>query len=72
METQVRFSLVLFFGGYWAMMVINPPRGFDLEPHLGFHPVVTSTRQLVWSQYGFRRNTVTKSGQPSADPVKTT
>ncbi|MFS8020670.1 hypothetical protein Hanom_Chr16g01418351 [Helianthus anomalus] len=55
----------------WAMMVTNPLRRFDLEPHLSFHPAVTSARQLVWSQYGFWRNIVTKSDQPSAGPVKT-
>ncbi|MFS7987620.1 hypothetical protein Hanom_Chr11g01025071 [Helianthus anomalus] len=27
METQVQFPLVSYWGGYWAMIVINPPRG---------------------------------------------
>ncbi|KAJ0533543.1 hypothetical protein HanIR_Chr09g0409581 [Helianthus annuus] len=27
METQVQFPLVSYWGGYWAMMVTNPPRG---------------------------------------------
>ncbi|MFS7962175.1 hypothetical protein Hanom_Chr08g00723571 [Helianthus anomalus] len=35
-----------YCGGYWAMMVTNPPRGFDPEPHPGFHPDVTSARHL--------------------------
>ncbi|KAF5796029.1 hypothetical protein HanXRQr2_Chr08g0346671 [Helianthus annuus] len=70
--TQVQFPLVSYWGGYWAMMVTNPPRGFDPETHPDFHPAVTSARLLVWRQYGFRGNAVTKSGQPSADPVKTT
>ncbi|MFS7927772.1 hypothetical protein Hanom_Chr04g00313071 [Helianthus anomalus] len=26
-ETQVQFSLVSCWGGYWSIMVINPPRG---------------------------------------------
>ncbi|MFS7960074.1 hypothetical protein Hanom_Chr08g00698691 [Helianthus anomalus] len=38
MKTQVQFSLVSYWGGYWAMMVTNPPGGggFDPEPHPGF------------------------------------
>ncbi|MFS8011655.1 hypothetical protein Hanom_Chr14g01311611 [Helianthus anomalus] len=27
MEIQVQFLLVSYWGGYWAMMVTNPPRG---------------------------------------------
>ncbi|MFS7948625.1 hypothetical protein Hanom_Chr06g00562071 [Helianthus anomalus] len=54
------------------MMVTNPPRGFDLEPHPGFHPTVTSARHLVWRQFSFRGNAITKSDQANADPVKTT
>ncbi|MFS7895772.1 hypothetical protein Hanom_Chr00s003441g01712321 [Helianthus anomalus] len=54
------------------MMVTNPPRGFDPEPHAGFHPTVTSMRLLVWKQYRFQGNVVTKSDQLSASPIKTT
>ncbi|MFS7914067.1 hypothetical protein Hanom_Chr02g00149011 [Helianthus anomalus] len=72
METQVHFPLVSYLGGYWAMMVTNPPRGFDPEPHPGFHPAVTLARQLVYRRYGFQGNAVTKSGQSSVGPVKTT
>ncbi|MFS7981634.1 hypothetical protein Hanom_Chr10g00953271 [Helianthus anomalus] len=54
------------------MIVTNPPRGFGPELHHGFHPVVTSVRHIVWRQYGFRMNAVTKSDQPSANPIKTT
>ncbi|MFS7936674.1 hypothetical protein Hanom_Chr05g00418561 [Helianthus anomalus] len=46
--------------------------GFDPELYPGFHSVVTSARHLVWRQYDFRGNAVTKSNQPSASPVKTT
>ncbi|MFS8021847.1 hypothetical protein Hanom_Chr16g01432301 [Helianthus anomalus] len=54
------------------MTVTNSPKGFDPEPHPGFHPAVTSARLLVWRQYGFRGNAVTKSDQPSTDPIKIT
>ncbi|MFS8011020.1 hypothetical protein Hanom_Chr14g01303911 [Helianthus anomalus] len=54
------------------MMVTNPPRGFNPEPHPGFHPAITSVSLLVWRQYGFRGNAITKSDQPSAGLVKTT
>ncbi|MFS8019861.1 hypothetical protein Hanom_Chr15g01408661 [Helianthus anomalus] len=54
------------------MIVTNPSRGFDPEPHPSFHSVVTSGRHLVWRQYGFRGNAVTKSDQSSAGPVKST
>ncbi|MFS7982519.1 hypothetical protein Hanom_Chr10g00963881 [Helianthus anomalus] len=63
---------MLCWGGYWAMMVTNPPRGFDSEPHPGFHPAVTSARHLVWRQYDFQQNAVMKSDQPSTGLVKTT
>ncbi|MFS7972233.1 hypothetical protein Hanom_Chr09g00842301 [Helianthus anomalus] len=53
-------------------MVTNQSRGFDLEPHPGFHPAVNSARHLVWRQYGFWGNVVTKSDQPSAGPIKIT
>ncbi|MFS8000295.1 hypothetical protein Hanom_Chr12g01176671 [Helianthus anomalus] len=43
---------------------------FDPEPHLGFHPAVTSTSHLVWRQYGFRGNAVTKSDQTSAGRLR--
>ncbi|MFS7960668.1 hypothetical protein Hanom_Chr08g00705761 [Helianthus anomalus] len=48
METQVKFLFVSCRGGYWAMMVTNPPKGFDPEPHPVFHTVGTSARHLVW------------------------
>ncbi|MFS7969403.1 hypothetical protein Hanom_Chr09g00808801 [Helianthus anomalus] len=54
------------------MMVTNPPRGFDPESHPGFHPTVISVSLLVWRQYGFPGDAVTKSDQPSTNPVKTT
>ncbi|MFS7985622.1 hypothetical protein Hanom_Chr11g01000681 [Helianthus anomalus] len=41
------------------------------EPHPGFHPAVTAARHLVWRQYGFRGNAITKSNQPNAGPIKT-
>ncbi|MFS7989667.1 hypothetical protein Hanom_Chr11g01049571 [Helianthus anomalus] len=54
------------------MVVTNLLRGFDPKPHPDFHPAVTSARHLMWRQYGFRGNVVTKFDQPSAGPVKTT
>ncbi|MFS7933603.1 hypothetical protein Hanom_Chr04g00381801 [Helianthus anomalus] len=59
-KTQVPFLLVSYWGGYWAMMVTNPPRGFDPEPHTGFHPAITSASHLVWRHYDFRGNAVAK------------
>ncbi|MFS7985075.1 hypothetical protein Hanom_Chr11g00994151 [Helianthus anomalus] len=64
--------MCVILGGYWAMMVTNPPRGFAPKPHPGFHPAVTSARHLVWRQYGFRGNVVTKSDQHSTGTVKKT
>ncbi|MFS7989681.1 hypothetical protein Hanom_Chr11g01049711 [Helianthus anomalus] len=61
-----------YWGGFWAMVVTNLLRGFDPKPHPGFHSTVTSARHLIWRQYGFRVNVVTKSDKPSAGPVKTT
>ncbi|MFS8002978.1 hypothetical protein Hanom_Chr13g01208471 [Helianthus anomalus] len=49
------------------MMVTNPPMGLDPEPHPGFHSAVTSARHIVWRQYGFRGNAVTKSDQSNTD-----